>query len=128
MGEPNEHEWGSDTPEPGAPKQQLNSPAYHELELQRDLAHLMIVEPFFAHVFQGMGRQITNRIDTAAVCWTGEMYLILGKRHAKRQWRDVVGMRDSALHDTARSEATDPEDRLEGAHSNTARTEGSIIG
>jgi predicted metal-dependent peptidase len=76
MGEPNQHEWGNEPPEPDTPKRQ-NPPAYDALELQRDLAHLMIVEPFFAHVFQSMGRQITNRITTAAVCWTGEMYLLL---------------------------------------------------
>lgn len=41
---------------------------YNALELQRDLSHLMINEPFFAPVVQGMGWQITDRIDTAAVC------------------------------------------------------------
>jgi predicted metal-dependent peptidase len=77
MSAPNEEGPEQEAPEPDASAPQRKLPEYSELELQRDLTHLMIVEPFFAHVFQGMGRQITKRIDTAAVCWTGEMYLLL---------------------------------------------------
>jgi predicted metal-dependent peptidase len=50
---------------------------YDDAELQRDLAYLMIGEPFFAHILQGMGRQITKQVATAAVSWSGQMYLLL---------------------------------------------------
>ncbi len=54
-----------------------STPAYRDGDLQRDLAHLLIHEPFFAHVFQGMGRRVTESIRTAAVSWNGELYLLL---------------------------------------------------
>jgi hypothetical protein len=49
----------------------------------------------------------------AAVC-------LEGKRHAKRQWRDLVRTRDSALHDTSRRKAANLEGGLKRAGSNDA--------
>ncbi|NBV86940.1 MAG: hypothetical protein EBS01_11935, partial [Verrucomicrobia bacterium] len=33
-------------------------------------------EPFYGHIFQGTGRVITPALDTAAVAWNGQMYVM----------------------------------------------------
>ena len=63
----------------GAANDRLQPPPmpYRAGDLQRDIAHLLVREPFFAHVLQSMGRDISTHIQTAAVGWTGELYLLL---------------------------------------------------
>ena len=44
--------------------------------LEQDIDSLLMQEPFYGHIFQGTGRVITPALDTAAVAWNGQMYVL----------------------------------------------------
>jgi len=44
--------------------------------LEQDIDSLLMQEPFYGHIFQGTGRVITPALDTAAVAWNGQMYVM----------------------------------------------------
>ena len=53
-----------------------NSMKYKLDQLEQDIDGLLMHEPFYGHVFQGVGRVLSTSLETAGVAWSGEMYVL----------------------------------------------------